>query len=252
MITFLDPPKVLAIRDVLRTSPKDTPILEVGFGRGEFLSELVKSGYKDIIATETSRSMIDKARKRFESKVSLIAVNDTSEGADWKEWNGRKLTFCFEVIEHLQNPLALLSNLPKGLLYLSTPNPNRWWVKITGQYESWDYPPNHIWRLGDNGKNGHLNLRSLLKAAGYTSIEMHSHPIRYDWVFQPITTYLAYKLGIKTNSENYDDVRSNKLPIGGIYRAVRRLSFPLTFPIATVLNKLGYVGESWYVKAVKE
>jgi hypothetical protein len=249
VLRFLDPPKVKAIREIKTLYPKDTPILEIGFGRGEVLKELVKAGFQDILGTETSQEMIEKVGGELKGKVSLISINSTNATSVWYP---KALTLCFEVIEHLQDPLPLLCSLPKGDLYLSTPNPNRWWVKLTSQYEDWDFPPNHVWRLLDGRRAGFLDLRTLLESAGYSKIEISPMPIRYDLLLQPLTSYMAFRLGWKVMSGNYDIVRGSSLPLPGIYKIIRRLSWPLTYPLATVLNTLGYVGQSWYVKAIKE
>ncbi len=227
----MDAPKELALTDILKTVPKGSRILDVGFGDALFLKSLIPHGYK-LAGTEVSSICIRNAQKTLDGKVTLIHGEHIPPGAD--------VICCFEVIEHLENPLEFLESLPRSILYLSTPNPHRWFPEITklllGRpfYEKWDDPPNHLRRYERS------ELLVLLEESGYTSIEITSTKVQHHTILSSLVR--------RKNTDNYDDMRP-KHP--GITKTVRRLFIPITFLMSTILNLLNFKGGSYSVKARK-
>lgn len=224
----MDAPKVLALQDIC-DSGASVDILEIGFGDGSFLRELIKAGYAPL-GVEVSEICVERAK---EDIPNVFLVNaETVQG-----WVGEVIC-CFEVIEHLEDPGGFIKQLPGQRLYLSTPNPNRWLPRLSKHllgrsiYETWDFPPNHLHRFQQ------ADLIGLLRAGGYTEIKVKETPVQ-------LHTILTSIVG-RGNSENYDDLRP-KHP--GITGTIRRALIPATFLIASALNILGYRGVSYYVKA---
>lgn len=235
----MDAPKELALRDIKKHFLKPTQILEVGFGKGEFLESLLCSGYINLSATEVSYKCIKDFESKHKDEVELLFSNNPH----FTEANSRvEVTCCFEVIEHLNDPATFLKTIPGKILYLSTPNPNRWLPVLTLKYlgraifERWDYPPNHLHRFTVS------DLSSLLHNAGYSSLEIHSTKVDYHTLLRSIVPG-------GPNSENYDDMRP-KYP--WITSNIRRAATPITYVAAKALTTLKYFGISYYVKAVRE
>lgn len=235
----MDAPKELALRDINKHFSKSTPILEIGFGRGEFLENLLHDGYINLSATEVSCKCIEDFGSKHKGQVELLLSNDPH----LEQVVPRiEIACCFEVIEHLNDPSTFLKNIPGKTLYLSTPNPNRWLPTLTSKYirkaifEKWDYPPNHLHRFTIS------DLYSLLYKAGY--ITMNIYPTKVDY-----HTLLRSIVPGGPNSENYDDMRP-KYP--WITSNIRRAATPITYTAAKVLTALKYQGISYYVKAVRE
>ena len=161
---LLEEPKVQALAKIKDSLPKGSTVLDVGFGRGEVLLELAKAGYR-VIGTEISSKMTATAARRLPS-ARLYIADDPSKVRELVD-----CTVCFEVLEHLKKPETLLDRLPKGLTYFSTPNANRWWAKLSGRYEPWDYSPNHLQRFTAE------SLKELLESNSYESVEVYELPV---------------------------------------------------------------------------
>ena len=227
----MDVSKGLALKDILETIPMGSRIVDVGFGDAEFLKALSEHNFK-LWGTEVSGACIDNAYQKLGDRATLIQ----SRGAGL--FPEVDVTCCFEVIEHLEDPLEFLKKLPGGILYLSTPNPHRWLPEITRElfrrpiYEKWDEPPNHLWRF-ELGV-----LEDILEKSGWCNIQINTTRVQHHNILSSIVR--------RKNSDNYDDMRP-KHP--HITRAIRRCFTPITFIMAEVLTALDYKGVSYYIKA---
>ncbi len=238
MFDILDRPKAMAVETIKGRFPdRDISLVDIGFGRGEFLKSLVQAGYTNLTGTESSTPMI----KKLALEAPAVKVI-SAWGLPQKDYT---ITTCFEVLEHVEDPLQFLKDLPEGNLFLSTPNANRWWVSLTGLYEPWDEPPSHLHRFKKEA------LEELLEDAGYSRILVRELPVDFHRILQPFSTWLAFKSKIKTNTKNYETVRGNKIPIASIYRLARVASYPISWPVAKVMSHFGCRGESFYVEAWK-
>ena len=250
----MDRAKVLALRDMAIDLEPQASILEVGFGDGSFLKALTEKGYL-VTGTETSESMVKQvSREVVEARV--IAADDlVAADSDFDA------VCCFEVLEHVEEPIALASQFLAKSLYASVPNPRRWYPAITGRYEYWDFPPNHLWRfctcppLGPDHHEedckqsetpiqlGHprmMSIRWVLDQAGYETASINSTSVDGDDLLRVVP--------IKEVSSDYDEMR----PKSGARRMAtlaKTLLTPATVPIAGCLSLVGFRGVSYYIHA---
>ncbi len=235
---FLEAPKQLALRDLENYGDTRNMILEIGFGHGQMLEHAASLGFR-IMGTEISAAMVTQARDRYEHNFQISV--GMAQDIDLTRLNGDyKIVFCFEVIEHLENPLELLKSLPGNVLYLSTPNPYRWWKRLGGPWEPWDCPPNHLRRYNPE------DLAYLLAEAGYKGATIVGTRVKPEDLLR-----IPSSLGWGKNgemSENFDEVRTS---VGGWKNYVRAASFPVTWSLAKFMTMKGYQGPSWYVKATR-
>jgi 2-polyprenyl-3-methyl-5-hydroxy-6-metoxy-1,4-benzoquinol methylase len=225
---MLESPKRLALADINTTLLKGEPVVDVGFGDGSFLQALSEHHYFPI-GIECSDKAIQAARKVLPPHVTLLHSSVPIQILDTIQ---AKVYCCFEVIEHLESPTDFLRDMPGKVLYLSTPNPHRWLPTLTGKYEKWDYPPNHLYRFERD------ILERMLSEAGYNHIAIQKTPVE--------AHTLLRALPLRSNGENYDDIRPRFNP----WTTVARLAaLPATWPLARLMTLCGLQGVSWYVKA---
>jgi 2-polyprenyl-3-methyl-5-hydroxy-6-metoxy-1,4-benzoquinol methylase len=100
-------------------------VLELGSFRGDFTQRLTHL-FTDITCVEASSVAINDARRRLPSHVTLI--NGAFEDLQLKERFSNIV--CTHVLEHLDDPVALLARVnqewlaEEGLLFLACPNAN--------------------------------------------------------------------------------------------------------------------------------
>lgn len=253
----MDSPKALALEDINRDFENSAKLLEVGFGDGGFLRSLCRSGF-DVVGTEVSKWMVEETQKVLPEAEVLLTDDPSAISQEFQA------VCCFEVLEHMTDPLSLAKKLPGKLLYASVPNPWRWYPKLTGKYEYWDYPQNHLWRFCacDPVSVGHhddgcklkradqlapgqqaMSLRWLLREAGYSQISVTTTPVQAHDILRIIP--------LRKNVGDYDGMRP-KGRLRMFTKAARRMSTPFTYSAATILNLAGYHGVSYYVKASRD
>lgn len=124
--------------------PKNTKILDLGCGAGEFIAELKKRGCQ-VWGVDFDREAVRIAKQRFGLKnIYDLSLNEFFQKNDLPKFD---IITLFEVIEHLDDPLAFFLNVknllkPGGQLVISTPFRKRFWPNRN----SWDFPPHHFTR----------------------------------------------------------------------------------------------------------
>ena len=119
-------------------------IIDIGAGYGVFLDEWLKENPKsDCIAVEPSKLLADECRAKGLNVEQFSAEELTGfdQSAD--------LVVCFEVLEHVHNPLAFVKTLkrllkPGGWLFLSTLCIDGFDLSILRDRSAQISPPHHI------------------------------------------------------------------------------------------------------------
>ncbi len=220
----MDQPKKMALKS-LQGFRRDQKILEIGFGSGEVLNRLRSMGFDRVRGSESSWKMISEAR----SRGFVVSHSDDTK------LDRADILLCFEVIEHLEYPYELLKSFKGHTIIMSTPCPERWWHQITGRWEPWDFPPNHLrrWERTD--------IHSLLYDLGWRKVQVIGVPVQPEELLRIRTSLWG------ANEDNFDDMRGN--PNAFWKQMIRTLALPVTWPIAKFLTWRGYYGVSWYIEA---
>ena len=90
----------------LKEIPKNAKILEVGYGTGRFLEFLEKNGYKNLYGIDSSKEMMNIAKKR--TRARLI------KGDAYKlpfSKNSFDMVFSVHVLMHLSNPKKAINEM---------------------------------------------------------------------------------------------------------------------------------------------
>lgn len=107
---------------------RDKTVLDLGCGCGYGSFELAKSGATSVVGMDNSVEAIAYARTRYSHpSVNFIVADALSIPFSDKHFD---VVVCLEVLEHLAKQDALISEIrrvlnEKGILIISTPNPNR-------------------------------------------------------------------------------------------------------------------------------
>lgn len=139
---------------------KETKILDIGCGTGEFIYELKKRG-AEVWGIDFSKDAVYLAKRHFGlKKIYVASLEDFL-----KKENLPKFDFVtfFEVIEHLDNPPDFIENIkkilkPDGKIVLSTPSRDRILINLT---KSWDFPLHHLSRWNEKA------VSNLFQKIGY-------------------------------------------------------------------------------------
>jgi hypothetical protein len=251
----VDAPKILAIAEIEQQLGGNGTILEVGFGDSSFLRNLCDAGYS-VTGTEISDWMVKETQANL-PQATVVCTDDPSEIK-----GNFDAVCCFEVLEHLPDPMTLAANLPGNVLYGSVPDPLRWYPRLTGKYEYWDYPPNHLWRyclcepkaqdyhepsckLKDKIKSADgpdvMSLRWVLSQAGYEQVTIHQTHVQPQDLLRIIP--------IRRNSASYDQMRTKRGGLRLAISAAKKVLAPGTFMGSSALNIMGFHGVSYYFTA---
>lgn len=138
----------------------DSNVLDVGCGRGYFLDELLHAGWKNVVGIDFSSSVIKYARQKLGLKVYKESIYR------FRSQKKFSLIILNQVIEHVHdiNLLINISNtllLPKGYLYIATPNMMSASALLFKDRFEHIIPPEHLNFFSIN------NLTYLLKKHGF-------------------------------------------------------------------------------------
>lgn len=102
---------------------RDTSILEIGCGPGQFANMLFDNGFTNYIGFDYAAEGVALAKQNNPERANQFVVGDAFQtGLMEKEYG---LVICFEVLEHVQNDLELLQRIRPGTqMLLSVPNFN--------------------------------------------------------------------------------------------------------------------------------
>jgi len=142
-------------------------LIDVGAGFGIFLDEWRKiSPECHSVAVEPSKSLAQECRlKGFEVVESIVE----RVGPEYS--NYADLVVCFEVLEHVYEPLEFIRSLmrlakPEGLIFVSTLSIDGFDLQVLWDESSQIYPPSHINFLAVKG------FKELFRRAGLVDIQV--------------------------------------------------------------------------------
>ena len=134
-------------------------LLDVGCGTGTFLAQARDRGFVPA-GLDFDAGNIRIARQRYGLQdVHALSVDDFARR---EPGTGYDAVTLFEVVEHVEDPRALLRSAralmaPGGVLAFSTPNRNR----TLDTLRDGDWPPNHLTRWSARA------VRTLVESAGF-------------------------------------------------------------------------------------
>lgn len=183
-------------KNYLRFMPKnkESSILELGCGMGEFYYFCVKEGYTNYQGIDASAENITYIKRHMgkESSVSKSNIFDFLHKSISKKWRF-DVVILNDVIEHLTKPEifdlldAVYKVLNKGGVFLiKTPNMANPFVAAAGRYIAFDH------EIGFT----EYSMKQILFAAGYKDIRISGTDI---YVFHPVVSVVAKALSKITN-----------------------------------------------------
>lgn len=102
---------------------RDTSILEIGCGPGQFANMLFDNGFTNYIGFDYAAEGVALAKQNNPERANQFVVGDAFQTELMEKEYG--LVICFEVLEHVQNDLELLQRIRPGTrMLLSVPNFN--------------------------------------------------------------------------------------------------------------------------------
>lgn len=143
-------------------------IIDVGAGTGIFLEECATVGLAQRVrAVEPAATMAENCREKGIEAFSGFAA-DAARDDDWRATGD--LVCCFEVIEHVPDPLGFFTDLkalarPGGLVLVTGLGGDGFDIMTLGQRSKAVSPPHHLNFLSRAG------VEALLRRAGLTLVE---------------------------------------------------------------------------------
>lgn len=232
-------------------------LLDVGFGQGEFLNAAKNLGL-ELWGIDIAARNVEMAERNYGLKN--IYAQSLEELGERKDVGKFDVITAFELLEHLPQPAEFIDlvkkNLKKnGYFILSTPNLDR----FGGVKESWDYPPNHLFRWDKK------TLVKFLESKNFDIIKVIEQPFTRDFFFIRgslsfgLMKYLrvgagkSVKKGVgPVNTANQSD-HQLKLKILSIIEPLARIKNYLfnliAIPIEAFMKILGYKYWDLYIVA---
>lgn len=199
-------------------------LLDAGAGSGLLSKELAEIGF-EVTAADINRSFlrVEHPGIRF-VEANFNGVTPFSDGAfDY--------IVCLEMIEHVENPFALLREFrrilrPRGTIILSTPNilniKSRLRFLLEGNYEYFKYPLPE-WERDGTGSNLHVNpirlheMEYYFLKGGFDIEDVFTSNYRYGlrWLF-PLDLVVRLQAAVKVARSR----RPGEIDLSRLYRRV--------------------------------
>jgi SAM-dependent methyltransferase len=203
---------VEALRKANRLQP--VPALDIGAADGAFLRELVRNGFYDVIGYEPSMAPVAAAHPDIRERLRT-ELFDASQIAS----ESLGLITCFQTIEHVNDPLQLVTDMQRvlrseGTAFLIAHDVDALSAKIMG-YKSPIFDIEHLQLF---------NRRSaavLMRTAGFREVAIfpivNAYPIAY-WVrlFPLPVTLKTFLLGELNGPLGWLGRRLLRLPAGNL------------------------------------
>jgi SAM-dependent methyltransferase len=162
---FVDHQLDRAVRD-LQVYRKTNRLLDIGCGAGSFLKAARRGGW-DAVGLEVSA----RAAAHVRTQGLEVFLGDLS-GAPYPAEHFDVIT-AIELIEHVENPLAMLEKVkrllrPGGVLWGTTPNVQSFSSRVLGLGWSTVWPPEHLQLYSLSG------VKRLICAAGFRNVRLRT------------------------------------------------------------------------------
>ena len=162
----------------LNALPSRTSALDIGAGDGTFVEELLALGFTNVVGVEPSEAPIEAAKPAIRGylKCGVFAADQFTAGS-------LDLITCFQVIEHVWDPVKITSDAlallkPGGLLFIVAHDRRAFSARVMGT-KSPIFDIEHL-QLFDKPTGA-----ALLRNAGFDSIKVSSvlnkYPVDY-WI----------------------------------------------------------------------
>jgi SAM-dependent methyltransferase len=153
------------LRRIVPRLPERRGAVDVGTGDGAFLSELIATGFKEVVGIEPSTAPIEMAEPAIRSLIRHDVFRGDSFAPD-----SLTLITCFQTIEHMADPMGFCREArkalkPGGSLFLIGHNRCAFSAKLLGR-RSPIFDVEHLQLFSPR------SLRCLLEASGFLSIEL--------------------------------------------------------------------------------
>jgi 2-polyprenyl-3-methyl-5-hydroxy-6-metoxy-1,4-benzoquinol methylase len=204
--------------------PKNTRILDIACGTGEFLAELQSEGC-EVWGVDFNRNHIEIAKNRFGLKnVFAMDFGDFLGKEDLPQFD--IITF-FGLLEHIDNPLELVRKIkrilkPDGFIATSAPTKEN----LVANMHSLNFPPHHLSRWNKK------SISSLFKEIDFTVFH-----IEYVDQFRSFVSALTdkFRFGlVNKTAKKLDSARVEKKKSAILIKSVYLLGDIKNFVIGTV------------------
>ena len=188
------------IKKISNMINEDDDVMEIGSYYGAFGSE-IKNSVNSYTGLELSKHASNYSKKKFNLNTVNKNIYEYFKNDDKKF----DIIFMFDVLEHLDDPDAILNlcskNLKKnGRLILSTMNMDSIFAKLTGKYYPWIIPM-HKFYFSDNSVKKYLNKNDLFLEKIIGDVRIISLEYLFLKISQKISIFKNfYKLLIKFES----------------------------------------------------
>ena len=216
-------------------------VLDVGCGRGDFLSLVKEKGARPF-GIDIDKEAIKTAKNRL--KVDEIKVLSWDKLGEDGFWKGFDLITSFDVLEHVSSPNKFLSTVktilkPGGLVCITVPR----WDRDPKVFDSEvDYPPHHLTIWTSNA------LKIALKKSGFHDIKIIEKPLVGDDLLLH-AVFAAKKRTRSKGKEIFESIKSGS-GIFGLVRAFVIFLLTVIFNIIVLLLRLVGVGRGHTIIAV--
>jgi glycosyltransferase involved in cell wall biosynthesis/SAM-dependent methyltransferase len=250
-VEWAPPPRFLLRLDLVRRLlvrlDRRQPVLELGFGAGGMLQELVRQGFQDIVGTDFSPSAVRDAARRLADLPP--GVRPRLLRASLEAFHPARARFgailAFEVLEHVADDKGLLNQAyellePGGSMLVSVP-------AHRARFSSWDSAVGHVRRYERD------ELLERFVEAGFTveTFWCYGYPLAnlLDRVRRLITSPpepgSAVALELRTAESG------NRVPARGLVKLLVRPATMAPFLLAQRLALHGDRGDGYIVLARK-
>lgn len=176
--------------DLISRYRKPGCILDIGCSVGLFLNFAQENGWK-AFGIELSPDTSEIARDKYGLNVRTGQLEENTFEPEYFD-----VVTMWDVIEHLENPVSVLSIVrhilkPRGILLCETPNIDglfpRLSYKIANTLNYWPHPepPGHLFQFSKQ------TFERLLALSGFEIIAIHDHHIPFNYSFGNLASNLA-------------------------------------------------------------